>query len=55
MVGTSFIIPTKNKAHPFLAHTPTMRVPININGTDNVYISMKAMLEAVYRWNLTEK
>lgn len=27
-VGTSFIIETGNPKHPFLAHTPTMRVPM---------------------------
>ena len=50
-VGTSFIIETGNAKHPFLAHTPTMRVPTPINGTDNVYMAMKAMLEAVWRHN----
>jgi O-acetyl-ADP-ribose deacetylase (regulator of RNase III) len=46
-VGTSFIIATNNKKHPWLAHTPTMRVPMSIEGTDNVYLAMKAMLRAV--------
>lgn len=27
-VGTSFIVETGHPAHPFLAHTPTMRVPM---------------------------
>ena len=54
-VGTSFIIrgneewnDGKNK---YVAHTPTMRVPMNIRQTENVYHAMKAMLVAVYRWN----
>src|SRR5690348_1291522 len=29
-VGTSFIIETGNEKHPYLAHTPTMRVPMEI-------------------------
>jgi len=50
-VGTSFIIETDNKAHPFLAHTPTMRVPMPIAGTDNIYLAMKAMLQCVKDFN----
>jgi O-acetyl-ADP-ribose deacetylase (regulator of RNase III) len=33
-VGTSFIIETGHPQYPFLAHTPTMRVPMQIVGTD---------------------
>jgi O-acetyl-ADP-ribose deacetylase (regulator of RNase III) len=50
-VGTSFIIETNHPDHAFLAHTPTMRVPMPINGTDNVYQAMKAMLQAVKSFN----
>ena len=50
-VGTSFIVTTGNPAHPYLAHTPTMRVPMPITGTDNVYLAMKAMLQAVKAFN----
>lgn len=50
-VGTSFIIETHHPKHPFLAHTPTMRVPMSISRTDNVYRAMWAMLLAVYRHN----
>ncbi|MEZ4772332.1 MAG: macro domain-containing protein [Bacteroidia bacterium] len=50
-VGTSFVIPVNNPQNQFVAHTPTMRVPMPINGTDNVYLAMKAMLEAVNRYN----
>lgn len=35
-VGTSFIIDTKDALHPFLAHTPTMRVPMSIVKTEYV-------------------
>lgn len=51
-VGTSFILPTGHPRHPYLAHTPTMRVPMVIAHTDNVYRAMWAMLLAVRNHNL---
>ncbi|MGB7341665.1 MAG: macro domain-containing protein [Phototrophicaceae bacterium] len=50
-VGTSIIVETKHDKHPFLAHTPTMRVPLNIQHTDNVYLAMWSMLLAVNHHN----
>jgi O-acetyl-ADP-ribose deacetylase (regulator of RNase III) len=50
-VGTSLIVPTGNADHPFLAHTPTMRVPMPIARTDNVYLAMWAMLLVVRQHN----
>lgn len=50
-VGTSFIVYTGNEEYPFLAHTPTMRVPTDIRGTQNVYEAMFAMLRAVANYN----
>lgn len=50
-VGTSIIVGTGHKEHPFLAHTPTMRIPMNITHTDNVYLAMWAMLVAVHNHN----
>ncbi|MCP5095766.1 MAG: phage tail protein [Chloroflexi bacterium] len=52
-VGTSLIIKTNHEKHPFLAHTPTMRVPLPISRTDNVYLAMWAMLLAIRQHNLT--
>lgn len=52
-IGSSFIIPTHHAKHPFLAHTPTMRVPEPIVHTDNVYHGMRATLLAVHHHNLT--
>lgn len=52
-VGTSFIIDTGHPQYPFLAHTPTMRVPMQIIGTDPPYIAMWAMLLAVRQHNRT--
>lgn len=54
-VGTSMIIETEHPKHPFIAHTPTMRIPMNIARTDHVYMAMWAMLGAVYRHNLTRE
>jgi O-acetyl-ADP-ribose deacetylase (regulator of RNase III) len=51
LVGTSFIIETGHPQHPFLAHTPTMRVPMQIVGTDIPYVAMWAMLLAVEQHN----
>jgi O-acetyl-ADP-ribose deacetylase (regulator of RNase III) len=50
-VGTSLIVETGHPRHPFVAHTPTMRVPMPITRTDNVYLAMWAMLQAVHRHN----
>ena len=54
-IGTSFIFPTHHPKHPFIAHTPTMRSPMAITGTDYVYLAMKALLEAVWRHNRSEE
>jgi O-acetyl-ADP-ribose deacetylase (regulator of RNase III) len=50
-VGTSMIVETRHPKHPFLAHTPTMRTPMEISRTDNVYRAMCAMLLAVRKHN----
>jgi O-acetyl-ADP-ribose deacetylase (regulator of RNase III) len=49
-IGTSFIEPTGNPEYPFIAHSPTMRTPGSINGTDKVYAATWASLIAVYRY-----
>lgn len=50
-IGTSMIVDTDHPKHPYLAHTPTMRIPMPIARTDNVYTAMWAMLLAVRRHN----
>jgi O-acetyl-ADP-ribose deacetylase (regulator of RNase III) len=50
-VGTSLIVETANPQHPFLAHTPTMRVPMPVARTDYTYLAMWAMLTAVHHHN----
>ena len=50
-VGTCILVPTGHPAHPFVAHAPTMRVPMNIQGTDHIYLAMWAVLTAIHRHN----
>ena len=50
-VGTSMIVETGHEKHPYIAHTPTMRIPLDITHTDNVYKVMWAMLVAIDRHN----
>lgn len=52
-VGTCMIVPTGHPRHPYVAHTPTMRIPMNISGTDYVYLAMWATLLEVRRFNRT--
>jgi O-acetyl-ADP-ribose deacetylase (regulator of RNase III) len=52
LVGTSIIVETNHPKHPFIAHTPTRRVPMDIAHTDHVYLAMWAMLLAVRQHNL---
>lgn len=39
-VGSCFILETGNSKHPYLANTPTIRVPMEISRTDNIYRAM---------------
>jgi O-acetyl-ADP-ribose deacetylase (regulator of RNase III) len=50
-IGTCMIVETGHAHHPYIAHTPTMRVPMSIATTDNVYCAMWAMLVAVHEHN----
>jgi O-acetyl-ADP-ribose deacetylase (regulator of RNase III) len=55
-VGTSFVVRARDpdvvsSKGNWLAHTPTMRVPLPIAGTDAVYRAMSALLLAVERHN----
>lgn len=55
LVGTAFIAETHNIMHPYVVHAPTMRAPMNINLTDNIYNAMWASLIAVHQHNLTNQ
>lgn len=50
-VGSCLIVETGHERHPFIAHAPTMRVPMSIEGTDHVYLAMRAVLLAVHEHN----
>ena len=58
-VGTSMIVRGNEKSvghesgkkDKYVAHTPTMRIPMDINKTSYVYMAMKAMLIAVEKHN----
>lgn len=50
-VGTAFVVETGHQRHPFLAHAPTMRVPMAVGESENAYLAMWAMLLAVRRHN----
>lgn len=50
-IGTSFVHPTGNSDYPFIAHTPTMRVPGSISETDKVYVATFAAFQAVDQHN----
>jgi len=57
-VGTSLIVLAKEtvnnnmRKYKYVAHTPTMRIPMDIDQTSNTYMAMKAMLIAVETHNL---
>lgn len=44
LVGQADIIPTEHVDFPYLISAPTMRVPMSINRTPNVYHAMRAIL-----------
>jgi len=56
-VGTSFLIPIEDHQDDrichYLSHTPTMRIPMDISDTDNVYVAMKTLLVQVIDFNMS--
>lgn len=53
-VGTSLLVRTPHPRHRWVAHVPTMRVPMNIEGTDNIYLATWATLLEIERANTRE-
>ena len=51
-VGSAFIVPTGDRARPYLCHAPTMRMPGPIAKTSNVYAATFAALTAAHRYNV---
>jgi len=54
-IGTAFIVPTDDPSLPFVAHSPTMRVPGSIEGTDKIYAATWGALLAIQSHNQTAK
>lgn len=52
-IGTAFLVPTEDPSLPFVCHSPTMRVPGNIEGTDKVYLATWAALLTIAAYNRT--
>lgn len=50
-VGTSLVVETCHPQHPYIAHTPVMRVPMPVSRGDNAYTAMWAALLAIRRHN----
>jgi O-acetyl-ADP-ribose deacetylase (regulator of RNase III) len=50
-VGQAVVLATGHKSIPFLVSAPTMRVPMSIRGTPNVYLAFRAALIAVLTHN----
>ena len=52
-IGTAFLVSTGNARVPLLCHSPTMRVPRDISGTDNIYRATLAALLCIHHHNRT--
>ena len=50
-IGTCIIVETSNSKYPFLAHSPTMSIPMNVDETLNAYYAFKAVLEEINKHN----
>jgi O-acetyl-ADP-ribose deacetylase (regulator of RNase III) len=50
-VGVALVIELPSKRFPFMVAAPTMRVPGTVAATINAYLSMRAALVAVLRFN----
>ncbi|MDA0814482.1 MAG: macro domain-containing protein, partial [Verrucomicrobia bacterium] len=50
-VGTSIVVPTGHSRCRWVAHSPTMRIPMNVDGTDNVYLATWATILEAHRMN----
>ncbi|MCA9039378.1 MAG: macro domain-containing protein [Planctomycetaceae bacterium] len=51
-VGSAFVLETGHAGIPFLCHSPTMRTPGSIEGTEKVYIATWAALLSIYQFNI---
>ncbi|MFO0662072.1 MAG: hypothetical protein U0165_19900 [Polyangiaceae bacterium] len=54
-MGTCILVETLHPRHPYLAHSPTMRVPMTVSTTDYAYVALWAALLAVRRHNRSSR
>ena len=47
LIGQSLIVETDNKDFPYLISAPTMRTPMTITKTPNVYLAMKSIMTLI--------
>ncbi|WP_016949322.1 Hpt domain-containing protein [Anabaena sp. PCC 7108] len=52
-IGTSLIVETNHALHPFIAHSPTLRMQMSIAGKDHVYQGLWSTLLAIRKHNQT--
>lgn len=50
-VGTCLLIPTFKTNYHYLAHTPTMRIPQDVNNTLNAYYAFRSLLIEILNHN----
>jgi len=50
-IGTSLILETNHALHPFIAHTPSLRMQMSIAGKDHVYQAIWSTLLAIRQHN----
>jgi O-acetyl-ADP-ribose deacetylase (regulator of RNase III) len=50
-IGTSLIVETNHPLHPFIAHSPTLRMQVSMAGKDHVYQGLWATLLAIRQHN----
>ena len=50
-VGTAIIIETHDNKIKYLLHSPTRRTNYSIKGTDNIYMTIKAICNEIRIWN----
>ncbi|MBD2570158.1 Hpt domain-containing protein [Anabaena lutea] len=52
-IGTSLIVETNHILHPFIAHSPTLRMQMSMAGKDHVYQGLWSTLLAIRKHNQT--
>lgn len=53
LVGQATLVRTSSDKIPFVIAAPTMRVPMDITGTINAYLAMRAIILFLRKWSLS--